>query len=683
MLNNHVGYRAMPVTSTQQYTNPVGYDDGITRTDPDPFVMRFRGQYWCYSTGESGVQVSTSSDLVHWQHLGYALQVSGARQYWAPCVVHVDGTFWMYVSFRPADSDDPHDELLHVASSTSPAGPFTVQCRLFDTFSIDPHVVRDPRTGDFVLFYSTNDVTGLEPERAGTSIVVDRLVTMQTLAGDPRPVVVPTLEEEIFERNRFGDGRDWYTIEAATYFTHHDTAFLTYSGNAYVRENYFIGYSSAPLAAGPEALTWTKHPSDHVWAPLVRRSAAVEGTGHNSIVRAPNLVDDWLVYHGRDQAEPLLTGVEQRVRRIDPLFYDGTCLTTPAPTAVPQDAPAAATIHDQFDGARLGADWTVVAGSGTPIRDESGTALRTGCDALSLFVHDREVLHHVAEVWLRSEPTDAGARCGVVPVFHGPDDLTTIELDAATRSLTVCRVRHGIVTTLARWHTGRLDLAVWHRVEVERTFDELDIRLDDVHAITVTTGDLEPGRFGLASVGTVAQFSAVSLTEHLDLHGTRMRHLPGLMTADRHVELGDGGLSALSRRPVVLTTGRLTPDVISTHEVEVLSPAGSVDLYPVVIDADTYVRVRLEATRVRITVARAGEEKKIVEADHPGGRTSVRTLIRKDTVVLRAGYLSHHLPLDVSAGFTQRTELAGSTLHGFTLTSVATAAIDDPPKEED
>ena len=683
MLDDHANDRALPLTSTERYTNPVGYDDGATRTDPDPFVMRYRGQYWCYSTEESGVQVSTSNDLVHWRHLGYALQVAGRRQFWAPCVVHVDGTFWMYVSFRRADSDNPHDELLHVASSTSPAGPFTVRRLLFDTFSIDPHVVRDPHSGDFVLFYSTNDVTGLEPERTGTSIVVDRLVTMQTLAGDPHPVVVPTLEEEIFERDRFGDGRDWYTIEAATYFTHHDTAFVTYSGNAYVREDYFIGYSRALLDAGPAALTWTKYPSDHAWAPLVRRSRSVEGTGHNSVVRAPNLVDDWLVYHGRDQAQPLVPGAEQRVRRIDPLFYDGARLTTPAPTAVPQDAPAAGTIHDQFDRAVLGDAWTAVAGSGTPVRDECGTAVRTDRDALSLLVHNREVLHHVAEVWLRAELTDAGARCGVIPVFHGPDDFVTVELDAATRSLTVRRVQHGIRTTLARWQADHLDLAAWHRVEVQRTFDELDIRVDDVHAMTIATGDPEPGRFGLVSIGTVAEFSAVSLTEHLDLHGARMRHLPALMTADRQVELGDAGLAVTSRRPVVLTTRQLAPGLVSTYEVEVLTPTGYVDLYPVVIDADTYVRVRLDMTRVCITVARAGEEKLTVEAEHPGGRTSVRTLIRKDTVVLRAGHRSHHVSLDASAGFMQRAELAGSTLHGVALTSVATVATDDPPTEQD
>ena len=44
------------------------------------------------------------------------------------------------------------------------------------------------------------------------------------------------MDEEIFARNRFGDGRDWHTVEGATYFAYRDRAFITYSANAYEHE---------------------------------------------------------------------------------------------------------------------------------------------------------------------------------------------------------------------------------------------------------------------------------------------------------------------------------------------------------------------------------------------------------------------------------------------------------------
>src|SRR5690625_3832350 len=374
----------------------------------------------------------------------------------------------MYVSFRSVDSDDEHDQLLHVAVADSPAGPFHVQRRLFDTFSIDPHVVRDPRTGRYVMFYSTNDVTGLDIDGTGTSNVVDELLAMDQPAGRPRPVVVPTLEEEIFQRNRFGDGRDWYTIEGASYFTRRDTAFLTYSGNAYVGEDYFIGYSRAPLDGGPAALSWTKHPDDHHWDPLVRRNDAVEGTGHNSIVRAPNLVDDWIVYHGRDADIPLVPGTEQRVMRIDPLHYDGDRLTTPAPTATPQPAPARPTVFEDFAAGPMEDTWAVLAGSGEvvePGQPNVDGALRTSRDLLTLIAHKQRVCSYVAEVYLRAERSDTGARCGVSPILHDTDNRVTLLLDAATSALQVTRAQRGIVTELARVPIPGLDMSVWHHLE--------------------------------------------------------------------------------------------------------------------------------------------------------------------------------------------------------------------------
>jgi len=46
----------------------------------------------------------------------------------------------------------------------------------------------------------------------------------------------------------------------------------------------------------------------------------VEGTGHNSVVKAPNNVDDWVVYHGRNVNKIFDESMEQRQMRMDPLM---------------------------------------------------------------------------------------------------------------------------------------------------------------------------------------------------------------------------------------------------------------------------------------------------------------------------------------------------------------------------
>lgn len=657
------------------YLNPVPYADGVARTNPDPFVLRFRGRYWCWSTDETGVNVSTSRDLVTWHFVGQVLADPARRQYWAPCVIHADGLFWMYVSSRPAGSDDPHEEVLQVATSERPDGPFELRRRMFDTFSIDPHVVRDPATGGYVLFYSTNDVTGLDEEGTGTSILVDRLRAMDEPEGRPRPVVVPTVDEEIFERNRFGDGRDWYTIEGATYLTRRDRAYLTYSGNAYVGEDYFIGHSRAELDGGPADLRWTKYPDDHTWAPLVRRDAAVEGTGHNSVVRAPNLVDDWIVYHGRDADQPLDLEVEQRVMRIDPLRVDGDRLTTPAPTSTSQPAPAGATVADDFTSPSPDPRWRTLAGTVTtgPDPDETypgapGVA-RTGRDLLTLVAHDRPTAAHVTEVTVRAPRTDAGARYGVVPVLHDADDHVAVLLDAATATVQVRRVRGRIARTLASAALpAGFDPAHWHLLRVERVFDEVVVQVDGVDLLTVGTGDDRPAPAGLISVGTPTEFSGYGLTEHVDLYGDRLAHLPRLLRADRPVEVTARGIGSTTRRPVVLDGLRLVPGQVLGLDLEVVTPAGYAELV-LRTPAGDGLRVRLDADTDHLATTRPGQDQTQVHDRQGRRRTTVRVHVQEGRVLLRSG--EHELALtDQLAAVTAHLELAGSLLRGVELTSI-------------
>ena len=53
----------MPVTGDSTYCNPVPFSDGKIHTNPDPFVLRWCGRYYCYSSDEHGAKVSVSEDL--------------------------------------------------------------------------------------------------------------------------------------------------------------------------------------------------------------------------------------------------------------------------------------------------------------------------------------------------------------------------------------------------------------------------------------------------------------------------------------------------------------------------------------------------------------------------------------------------------------------------------------------
>ena len=117
---------------------------------------------------------------------------------------------------------------MRVAVSDSPSGMFKQVKKLLPPFSIDAHAVKTP--SGLYLFYCNNDY---EAERAGTFIQCDKLTDPYTLERKPVAVVRPTIDEEIYQKDRFKKGQHWHTIEGAFYFYKEGTHYLMYSGACY------------------------------------------------------------------------------------------------------------------------------------------------------------------------------------------------------------------------------------------------------------------------------------------------------------------------------------------------------------------------------------------------------------------------------------------------------------------
>lgn len=295
-------------------------EQGAPVSQGDPYIFKANGKYYIYATGMRGVETYVSDRLTDgWTYLGRTLEEPGMAEFWAPCIIERDGVFYLYYSSVPVGTEDMHKQAIKVATSASPEGPFVYRKTLLPPFSIDPHVVKSGE--EYYIFYSVNDY---EAERAGTYIVVDKLTDMFTAEGKPVPVVVPTLDEEIFRRDRFRKGQHWHTVEGAFYFRVGDDHYVTYSGNCYQNEQYFLGYA---YAHGREndlrKLHFQKQPSDGVYAPLVCRNAYEEGTGHNSVIEENGKL--YLVYHARDYAADK-TLPDCRTARICPLIASGRIL---------------------------------------------------------------------------------------------------------------------------------------------------------------------------------------------------------------------------------------------------------------------------------------------------------------------------------------------------------------------
>ncbi|HEX7973148.1 MAG TPA: family 43 glycosylhydrolase [Anaerolineales bacterium] len=136
----------------ETYLNPV-----YTRSFPDPFVLKHRGEFWAYCSGFTPAGgcfgLLRSPDLVHWEEMGAAMDPlpEGYTCYRAPETVFYNGRFYLYYS-----AGNETRMQIRVAMAHRPGGPFVDSGRGLTTedFAIDPHVFQD-EDGARYLFYAT------------------------------------------------------------------------------------------------------------------------------------------------------------------------------------------------------------------------------------------------------------------------------------------------------------------------------------------------------------------------------------------------------------------------------------------------------------------------------------------------------------------------------------------------
>ena len=269
----------------------------------DPFILKSNGRYYIYTTGHYGIYAYSSDSLFDgWKFEGMVLTDGVHDSWWAPSVIELDGKFYMYNSFEIkgyTPDKGGHRGAMHVSVADNPLGPFKVVKQLLEPFSIDSHVVQNEE--GLWIFYSTNTFEG---DRIGTYIVVDKMLDPFTVEGKPVPVVVPTLDEDIYQRDRYKKGQHWHTIEGAFYFKEGDWQYVMYSGNCFEQPTYYIGYARAKTdETDLRKIKFEKYPDENTYHPVMRANDFEEGTGHHSMIKEDG---QWYaIYHARDYDDGL------------------------------------------------------------------------------------------------------------------------------------------------------------------------------------------------------------------------------------------------------------------------------------------------------------------------------------------------------------------------------------------
>lgn len=345
------------------YVNPVW-----PHSFPDPFVLKFRGEYWGYCTGfwPDGrcFGVIRSRDLVHWEPLSGAMEPlpDGHTCYWAPEVTYDSGRFYLYYSVGNEERME-----IRVAVSEHPAGPFADSGRRLtsEPFAIDAHVFQDD-DGSRHLFYATDF---LDRSRVGTGTVRDRMLDPFTLAGEPVPVTLPRHDWHVYHPNRPEKGYvRWHTVEGPFVLKHGGIYYQMFSGGNWQNPTYGVSYAVTDSLEKPGE--W-----EQMEQPILRTiEGRVIGPGHNSMVRGPDNRQLVCVYHRWHEGE--------RVLAIDPMGWEGERLVIDGPSTEPRPGlpqPAFADFFDKPGGLDLAWDirgtWSTGGGSARqPLAGASGEA---------------------------------------------------------------------------------------------------------------------------------------------------------------------------------------------------------------------------------------------------------------------------------------------------------------------
>lgn len=141
------------MSTINEYNNPV--QRGFF---PDPSVIRVGDDYYMVNSSFQyfpAIPISHSKDMIHWKVIGHAItntedlpleDINDSHGIWAPDISYVDGTFYIFATFRLNGDGKRDNNILRrqlVVTSKTPEGPYSKPTWL-EADDIDPsHFVDD------------------------------------------------------------------------------------------------------------------------------------------------------------------------------------------------------------------------------------------------------------------------------------------------------------------------------------------------------------------------------------------------------------------------------------------------------------------------------------------------------------------------------------------------------------
>jgi GH43 family beta-xylosidase len=265
----------------------------------DPWMIQDHGRYLaCFSEANHAISVQMSDRLTVLgpKHLVWTAPSTGPAtgEVWAPELHWLNGRWYIY--FAASDGHNQNHRAWVLQSLGSNAlGPYTLHGPLYT--GDDPSLSAHNRWAiDLTVFESENRLyaiwSGWHDEQDIQHLYIAPMKDPLTVAA-PR-VRLCANDDFLWERvDESPQGRG--LNEAPEVLQHGGRTFVTFSCSGSWQPCYKIGLLE--LKPGTDPLRpedWIKHPK-----PAFESTATTYGVGHNSFVKSPDGLEDWLIYHAK------------------------------------------------------------------------------------------------------------------------------------------------------------------------------------------------------------------------------------------------------------------------------------------------------------------------------------------------------------------------------------------------
>ncbi|MGM9680169.1 MAG: family 43 glycosylhydrolase, partial [Eubacteriales bacterium] len=501
VLNNELDLREVEKIST--YKNPVVNSSLLGSDLGDPFVMRYNGKYYLYTTA-TGVNCWTSDDLVHWDWVGTVCQDKNiTKNAYAPEVYYYNGMFYMYTS----PSGGGH----YVLTSESPTGPFKVASGNLG-MSIDGSVFIDNDGKWYFYTAGGNDIDSYQMS-SPTSMSWLGDLSAATLNG-------------------------W--TEGPMVIYHDGYYYLTYTGNHYLSRSYRINY--AVSSGTPRRFT-----ASDSGPLLISTIDAIHSIGHSSTVKGPDLDSYYIAYHSVEQSG------SQRSVNIDRLVFNGTGMSVMGPTTVAQQAPSLPDLYSYLQTNEVPKGWTLNGSLG------SGDGYLYLTDGSSLLSDATLDGNYTAE--FNTANISSGAKAGALFSYTDENNYGSVMFDPASQNVIITLTVDGSATVkevgMIRSFNEDAKFDCIQSLQVERKGTTYTFYMNDRLLCSIES-TLGGGKIGYRTEGGNASFGFIGGTNGVGGSGSSddyksVNKVNGLIPANSYT-VGDFGETVISKSNAVTVT---------------------------------------------------------------------------------------------------------------------------------